>query len=345
MVHCDEVLGQVEEERLGPLEVVDRKHHRPCRGERAEEAAHGEEGLVGRRRRSREEARDARRDARMLRLTLGYGRLDRRAEPLARRGVAEAQERPERLGERRERGAPRRVAAGCEHGRLGPERTGELVEEARFAEAGGAEDDDQARTPGRDGRLVGGADAAELVPPADERRRGGARGAFERHHPVRGDGLRAAAEAPLADGLERHPLAHQTARRVADQHVAVRCLLLEPRRDVHRIADDVRVVVADDDLSRVDGDAEAEVGDAELAEGALHGDRGAHGVEGVVLAHARHAEGGHHAVAEELHDGAAVRLRRSRGASDSTGPSGGARTPRRGARAATSSRSGRRRRW
>ena len=75
------------------------------------------------------------------------------------------------------------------------------------------------------------------------------------------------------------------------------------------------VVVAHDDLAGVDGDAQAErrPTDArllarELAERALHRDRGAHGADRVVLGHARHAEGRHDAVAEELHDGAAVRV-------------------------------------
>ena len=46
----------------------------------------------------------------------------------------------------------------------------------------------------------------------------------------------------------------------------------------------------------------------ERAKRLLHRDRGAHGAERVVLGHARQAEGRHHAVAEELHDRAAVRV-------------------------------------
>ena len=44
----------------------------------------------------------------------------------------------------------------------------------------------------------------------------------------------------------------------------------------------------------------------QLAEGLLHGDAGTHGADGVVLGDPRHAEGGHHAVAQQLHDRAAV---------------------------------------
>ena len=42
-----QVLGQVEQQRLGPLEVVEREHHRLRRRERREETADDEERLLG----------------------------------------------------------------------------------------------------------------------------------------------------------------------------------------------------------------------------------------------------------------------------------------------------------
>ena len=80
----------------------------------------------------------------------------------------------------------------------------------------------------------------------------------------------------------------------------------------------VGVLVADHHLAGVDRDAQADrrrataaLLQASVAERLLHRDRGAHGAHGVVLGDARHAEGRHHAVAEQLHDRAAVRLDRT----------------------------------
>ena len=47
---------------------------------------------------------------------------------------------------------------------------------------------------------------------------------------------------------------------------------------------------------------------AELGQGVAHLDRGAHGAERVVLVHDRDAEDGHHGVADELLDAAAMAL-------------------------------------
>ena len=137
---------------------------------------------------------------------------------------------------------------------------------------------------------------------------------------------RPALERERAERLERHEVAHQPPRRLADQHVAVLRLLLQARRDVHRIADDVVVLAAHHHLAGVDGDAQPDLAEhsglllGELAERLLHRDRGAHGADRVVLGHARHAESRHHAVAEQLHDRAAVRRRRPRAAPRSSGP-------------------------
>ena len=223
--------------------------------------------------------------------------------------------------QRREGGAARRVARGGQHGRALAQPARELAEQPRLAEARRAE---QHGEPGRgrgDGRLVHGRDPAQLGLASDERDRRRARRPLERLDPVRRHRLRAALEREASDTRQRHLPGHETLRGLADQHVAVARLLLEPRRDVERIADAGAVVVADHHLARVQRDAQAERAHAlallarELAEGALHVHGGAHRAEGVVLRHARHAEGAHHAVAEELHHAAAVRLdRRAHGA-------------------------------
>jgi hypothetical protein len=55
-----EVLGEVEQQRLRPLDVVDREHHRLLRGERGEQAPHHEKDLLRQGRRARESHRAAR---------------------------------------------------------------------------------------------------------------------------------------------------------------------------------------------------------------------------------------------------------------------------------------------
>ena len=107
-----QVLDQVEQQRLGPLQVVDREHHRLRRGERGEEAADDEEGLLGRRRRAGEQRGDAVGDAGALGVVAGQRpRRSRRAaaSPLAPSSMR--RQRAQRLGERREGGAAGRVAA------------------------------------------------------------------------------------------------------------------------------------------------------------------------------------------------------------------------------------------
>ena len=80
--------------------------------------------------------------------------------------------------------------------------------------------------------------------------------------------------------------------------------LLQPRRDVDRIADDVGVIGADDDLAGIDRDPQTDVAHhlalraRELAEGSLHADGGTHGADGIVLGHVRDAERAHDAVTE-----------------------------------------------
>ncbi len=93
--------------------------------------------------------------------------------------------------------------------------------------------------------------------------------------------------------------------------------MLDPRRDVQRVPDEVGVATRDHDLAGVDPDAQSErlavLGrdrGGELGEPALDVDAGAHGAERVVLGDLGDAERGHHPVAHELGDGAAVRVDR-----------------------------------
>ena len=203
-----EVLGQVEQQRLRPLQVVDREHHRLRRRERGEQAADDEEGLLRRRRRPGEERGDASRDARTLGCLAGYHRLDRRAQGIAAGAGVDVEQRTQRLGEGRERGAPGRVAPRGDHGGPLADPARELGDQPRLAEARRAEDHGQSRPARRDGGVVDRHDAAQLVLAPDERGRRRARRPIERHHAVRRHALGPPLQREDTDGREGHQLAH-----------------------------------------------------------------------------------------------------------------------------------------
>ncbi len=91
----------------------------------------------------------------------------------------------------------------------------------------------------------------------------------------------------------------------ADQDLARAGLLLEPRREVDRLAGgERRLGLVGDDLARLDPDPRLE---PELADALERREGGADGPLRVVLVRERHAERSHHGVAGELLDDAAVR--------------------------------------
>ena len=101
-----------------------------------------------------------------------------------------------------------------------------------------------------DGGVVDGRDVAQLVVAPDERGRRHARRPLERHDTVCRHALGAAFQGEDTGGRQGDQLAHQAARRLADQHVAIVRLLLQVRRDVDRVADD---------LAGIDRDANTQV--------------------------------------------------------------------------------------
>ena len=100
-------------------------------------------------------------------------------------------------------------------------------------------------------------------------------------------------------------VADEPPRLRADQHVAGRRALLQPRRDVHGVAGDQRVALAGDHLAGVDADPRRE---AERRDRLPHLPGRAHGPQGVVLVRNRYAKHGHDCVADELLHRAAVAL-------------------------------------
>jgi hypothetical protein len=310
----DEVLREVEQQRLGPLQVVDHEHDRSRRGDRGEEATDDEERLFGRRGRAGDERGDAVGDARGL--VAGNDRGDRCPDGVASGPVFEVQVRAQGRRERGERCAAGGIAVRRQHRRAVTESPRELGEEARFAEPGRAEDHREPRARRGDRRVVDRDQPTELVVAPDERGCRRACGTLEGDDAVRRHAFGAALEREGADGREGHEIADEPLRRLADQYLALLRLLLEPRCHVQWIANAGRVLVAGHDLAGVDGDTQPDVADdrallaGELAERMLDADGRPHGADRVVLGDARHAEGAHDAVAEELHDGAAMRLDR-----------------------------------
>ena len=101
-------------------------------------------------------------------------------------------------------------------------------------------------------------------------------------------------------------LDRQPPRAGPEHDLARRGRLLQARGDVDGLAGrERRVGVVDDDLARLDADPRLE---PELVDLVEDRERGAHRALRVVLVRPRHAERGHHGVAGELLDRAAVLL-------------------------------------
>jgi len=98
---------------------------------------------------------------------------------------------------------------------------------------------------------------------------------------------------------------------LADDDVAVGALLLQPRRDVDGIADDLGVA-AHHDFAGVDGNPQSDrsyeggVLLGKFAKRAMHFECRMHGARRIVFGHSRCTENGKHPVAEKLGDSSAV---------------------------------------
>ena len=160
-----------------------------------------------------------------------------------------------------------------------------------------------------------------------DRRRGWRSGARRRARPAASRAAsrrRAAGSSPsprtAARRLDDDGIPDEAVGRLADEHLARLRSLLEPRRDVDRVAGRellIRDGVPDDHLARVDAGARRDANPVlareilvDALESLAHLERRPHGAERVVLVDGRHAEHGHDRVADELLDGAAVSFER-----------------------------------
>jgi len=125
------------------------------------------------------------------------------------------------------------------------------------------------------------------------------------------DAVALALQLDLAERLVADRGPGETPRVLAHQHAPRLARGLEPGCRVEDVADEVGVVVGDDHLSGVDAhthpqfDPEAVLDHrTDRSESALELEPGRHGPLGIVLRHLGHPEHVHHAVADELGDGA-----------------------------------------
>ena len=272
------VLDQIDEHGLRPLEVVDHDDLRSLRGAGFEQATKGDPRLLGR------------------------GGDD---------AVGLDADSPENLDERPV-GDPLAVgqAAAAQDVR-GVEALEEVCDETRLPDPGGAEKREQTARAIRHGVLVVAPEALPLTLTPDE---GGLGVAGERRsvgddleEPERLDRLGLSLQRERLDRLDADGVAHEHARLGADQRLAGSSRLLEARGDVHGISRDERLSLpAHDDLAGVDPDPRLERRAAAIA--SRISDGGPNRAQRVVLVGRRNPEHGHDRVADELLHGAAVPL-------------------------------------
>jgi hypothetical protein len=156
-----------------------------------------------------------------------------------------------------------------------------------------------------------------LAPAADHRRLVAALWCLDPHgdEPMCGEQTRLALRDHRAGLVGDDRLPHEAVRLLAEQNLARLRRLLQARRDVDGVACCKPLLGARDDLARVHAHAQLEPRPVvafellvEPAQTPAQLPRGAHRAQRVVLMHGRHAEDGHHRVADELLDGAAVPL-------------------------------------
>ena len=273
-----DVLHEVDEDRLGPLEIVDHDDlgafSRACLEEPPER-----ELRLRRRRADDRVGRDADRD-----------------QDLDERPVRDA------LPVRK---APPTKDVGCVAHALE-----EVSDEARLPDAGRPEQREESTGGVRNRILVVAPETLALPVSPHERRLEPPR---ERvcvvQHPEEPKGLDQLGlpfQREWLNRLDLHRVAHKQPGLGPDQRLGRGCRLLEARSHVDRIAGHERLTLAtDDDLTRVDPDPRLE---------AVRRDRDTHlrccthRPEGIVLVRHRDPENRHHRIADELLDGATVTL-------------------------------------
>ena len=281
------MLDEIEEGLLAPVQVVEHAEEWP--------------GVRGRLDRLPERPGDllARGCKRLLAEQRTDGRGDRRLELRVRQLLQHLQDRPVRdalaVGQAR---PLHHVRFRC--------RGDELGAEARLPDSRRPEDREQVTRALGAHALPGVGEQALLSLPPDHRhlvpprwRRG------DREQSMGRDGRVLSLQLERRQRLDLDGVPDERQRRRTEQDVARLRRLFQPRRHVDGVARREPLLGAGYDLTRRHADPPR---DAEIGEGFAHLGGRPHRAERVVLVHDRDAEHGHHGVADELLDGAAVRL-------------------------------------
>ena len=305
------MLDHVEQRLLGPVHVLEHQHERLCVGELLGPPQRGPAQLprlvlsaLGRTehtQRSAEEIGDR------LALARGAQLLER----LARRVVVA--DPGARLDHRRQRPVRDALAIGE---RAPPQRCHafeplcELGDQAGLAETGLAEDRQELAASIADGAGERVLEQRQFRLTADERRGVEAARVVGPDRPPCPQRLGATFDLERSGIVDLDRARRQPARGGAEEDLARLRRLLETRRKIDRLARrEGRIALVDDDLARLDADADGEL---QLLDFRHDLERRAHGTLGVVLVRDRHTEGRHHRVARELLDRASVRFDASR---------------------------------
>ncbi len=320
----DEVPDQIEQRRLGPVDVVEEDDDRSVGGKQLEEAADAPEQL-GQLERGRAEP-DRRGDGRQHRIgVITEQRGDAPDRQLGRIVVADPGGLAHDLGDRPERDAvPVREASSPEDPRARHHRPDELPRQAGLADARLADDGHHPAFELRDRLVECRAQEAHLRLPADHRRVLASRGALirdDRGQPIGSDRLGLALERQRLDPRDLDRIPDELVRGATDVHLVDGRCLFEPGRHVHRVAGDQALAdagVSGDDLARVHAGRDLEADrllaqqvPGERGQAIAQLERGARGAQPVVLVPDGQAEHGHDRVSDVLLDGAPVALENS----------------------------------
>ena len=299
-----QVVEEVQEGLVGPLQVVDGQDERPPAREALEHHPQHPLGLVrGHGPSARVQQLGGPRQCRMVVSEL----VDQPAQRL--------HERPP--GQR----LPVGQATAEGHGGAIGEPFGDLRDQPRLADPGGADDRAQLARARAPGAFEHPHDPRTLVVAVDERRaralRTHRRGGGDVQQPVGGDRVAPALDLERAERLGHDGVGDQPVGPGAEQDLPRPRGLLEPRGHVDGVAGGERADVgraARCGLARVEPDAHAQL-DADLGvepvTGRAHVQRRPRRPQGVVLVRCRDAEDGHHAVTPVVLDRAAVALDRA----------------------------------
>ena len=217
--HAGKCVEEIEERRLGPVDVVDQHDERTLRRCRCQERRDRLRHLVRSRRpfAETEQLRKPRRNHRPV-------RLQSRARLVDRVLVADPGQLAHDLRDRPERDPlPVGKTRTAHHPRARPDLADELGREARLAHPRLTDDRHQTAAALGDGGVELALEQRELVLAPDQRApRPRRRGAGHLHKPVRGKRLRLPLRRQRLHRLNRHRIAHEPIGRLADQHLARR---------------------------------------------------------------------------------------------------------------------------